>query len=299
MKKNVFRFNEFKPLDDKVVLGLYKDFSPEEEVEEVPEVPEYTGPTADDLRREAEAFKKQWEIEKQQLLDNTEEESKKIIANAEEIANAEVAKKKEEAEALKQKAQEQADSLIAQAREQAALLVSEAESKVEQIKTDAQKEGFTAGHKEGYEDGNAEVSRLIERLHTVINKTLDRRLEILDETEQQIVNLVLLVSRKVVKVISEKQRDIVLHNINAALKKLKTRGDITIRVNMADLSLASEHLKDFIKNVEVQDRISFMEDSSVEAGGCVIETDFGSIDARISSQLAELEQRILDVSPMK
>jgi flagellar assembly protein FliH len=42
-----------------------------------------------------------------------------------------------------------------------------------------------------------------------------------------------------------------------------------------------------------------MEDTSIDAGGCIIETDFGEIDARISSQLAELEARILEISPIK
>ena len=45
--------------------------------------------------------------------------------------------------------------------------------------------------------------------------------------------------------------------------------------------------------------ITVLEDSSVEKGGCIVETDFGAIDARISSQLTELENKILDVSPVK
>ena len=32
---------------------------------------------------------------------------------------------------------------------------------------------------------------------------------------------------------------------------------------------------------------------------CIVETDFGAIDARISSQLAELEEKILEISPIK
>jgi flagellar assembly protein FliH len=36
----------------------------------------------------------------------------------------------------------------------------------------------------------------------------------------------------------------------------------------------------------------------VESGGCIIETDFGEIDARISSQLAELENKIRDITPI-
>ncbi|WP_277300224.1 FliH/SctL family protein, partial [Treponema succinifaciens] len=45
--------------------------------------------------------------------------------------------------------------------------------------------------------------------------------------------------------------------------------------------------------------ISVVEDSSVEKGGCIVETDFGAIDARISSQLNELETQILNISPIK
>ena len=45
--------------------------------------------------------------------------------------------------------------------------------------------------------------------------------------------------------------------------------------------------------------ISIVEDSSIEKGGCIVETDFGAIDARISSQLSELEAQILNISPIK
>lgn len=42
-----------------------------------------------------------------------------------------------------------------------------------------------------------------------------------------------------------------------------------------------------------------MEDSTVEKGGCIVETDFGAIDARISSQLTEVENRVMEISPIK
>ena len=57
--------------------------------------------------------------------------------------------------------------------------------------------------------------------------------------------------------------------------------------------------KDFMRAVENIQNITVAEDSSIDRGGCIIETDFGAIDARISSQLAELEQKILEISPIK
>ena len=60
-----------------------------------------------------------------------------------------------------------------------------------------------------------------------------------------------------------------------------------------------KYAKEFIEHVENVEDISILEDSSVEKGGVIVETDFGSIDARISSQLTELENKILEVSPLK
>ena len=128
---------------------------------------------------------------------------------------------------------------------------------------------------------------------------MDKRAEILAETEAQVIELVLLVARKVVKVISENQKSVVIQNITQALRKLKTKSDVIVRVNLADLQLATEHVKDFVQMTENAKKMQIVEDSTVDRGGCVIETDFGEIDARISSQLSELEERILDVAPIK
>ncbi len=90
-----------------------------------------------------------------------------------------------------------------------------------------------------------------------------------------------------------------MQNVLQALRRVKGRGDVTIRVNLADVELTAEHTKDFMQAVESVKNITVAEDSSVERGGCIIETDFGAIDARISSQLNELETKILEISPIK
>ena len=51
--------------------------------------------------------------------------------------------------------------------------------------------------------------------------------------------------------------------------------------------------------VEGVKSIKILEDSTVDRGGCIIETDFGSLDARISSQLHEIEERILELIPIQ
>lgn len=299
MKKNVFTPQEITKGKGKVMLQLAKIYEPEKEEKKEEAVPEYTGPTADDLRREAEEFKVEWEKQKAQMLEDAQAEAEEIIKSAQDNAFDEVRRKTDEAAVIRQQAATEAEDIIKKAEEKAREITLEAETKKDKITGDAYKDGFDKGSEEGYNEGRQEAQRLIDRLHTILEKTVDKRQEILDETEQQIVELVLLISRKVVKTISENQRSVVMQNILQALRKVKGRGDVTIRVNLADLDLTTEHTKDFMQAVESVRNITVAEDSSVERGGCIIETDFGAIDARISSQLNELEQKILEISPIK
>ena len=298
-QQTLFQPGELKPKEGEFKLQLVHEFAKpvEEVVEEV--VPEYTGPTADDLRREAEAFKAQWEQEKQNMLMEAQSRADEIVKKAEDAAFAEVKRQTDHAQVVKNEAEQNAQEIIRKAQEEAARIIEEAKVEQDSLKKSGYSEGLNKGREEGFAAGQGEVERLIERTHKILEGVMARREEILSETEQQIVELVILMTRKVVKIISENQKSVVMANILQALKKVKGRGEVTIRVNLADVKLTSEHTQDFIKQVENIQAITVLEDSSVEKGGCIVETDFGAIDARIQSQLSELESAILEISPVK
>ncbi|HPO02776.1 MAG TPA: flagellar assembly protein FliH [Treponemataceae bacterium] len=299
MAKTVFRPNEIKVSTEHVQLQLARKFVVEEPVEEISEEPIYEGPTADDLRREAEHFRMEFERDKQAMLAEAQSRSEEILKEAEKAAFDEVKRKTDQAQIIKRQAQDEADSIIAQAEKRAREIIAEAEMKKDAQLKDGYKDGFASGQEAGFKEGNLEAERLTDRLHTIIERMMDKRQEILSETEQQIVDLVLMMTRKIVKVISENQRNIVVSNVVQALRKVKGRGDVIIRVNLADVAMTTQHIKDFLSSAENVKNITVVEDTTVDRGGCVIETDFGAIDARISSQLNEIEQRILEVSPIR
>ncbi len=300
MAKTIFRQNEIqKKQGEAFVLQLNKSFHDEVVEEIIEEAPVYEGPTIEDLKKEADDFVKEWEVEKETMFAEAKAEADKIIKDAENAAFGEVKRQTDEAQVIAQKARDEANDIIAEAEKQAQGIVAEAEKNQAMITRQARHEGYSAGREEGFKEGQIEVQRLIDRLQTIITKTMDRREDILSETEQQIVDLVLLMTRKVVKVISENQRNVVVSNIVHALRKVKGRGDVVIRVNLADVEMTSEHTKNFISAAENIKNITVVEDSTVDKGGCIIETDFGAVDARIASQLGELEQKILEISPIK
>ncbi|MCL2069991.1 MAG: flagellar assembly protein FliH [Treponema sp.] len=307
MTKAVFRPGEIAVTELKVFLDPPTAFpelshlaKADERLEEITEVvEEYTGPTVDDIRREAEAFKDQWESEKAAMVAAARAEAERIIKEADESAFREVKRRTDEAQVIKRKAQDESEKMIAEAEKKAKEIETEIRASFEIERKESELEGFAKGREAGFAEGKAEVERLVQRTQTVLERAQDKRAEILEETEQEIVSLVLLIARKVIKVISENQKNVVVSNVVQALRKVKGRGNILIRVNISDLKLATDHIKDFINLVEGAKSLQIVEDSSVDEGGCIIETDFGEIDARIANQLAELEAKILEISPIK
>ncbi len=297
MAKNVFRAQEVTQTGKWVELET--PFEEEADEVEIESVEEYTGPTADDLRREAEAFKRNWETEKQQMIDEAKGEADRIVKEAEQRAFEEVQKKTEDSRREKQEAEQEAERVKQQAQQEADHMRQEAENEVSKIRQDAYDEGYKAGHEEGFNTGKPEVERLVEQLHHIIDRTLEKRAEIIEESETQLINLVLMITKKVVKVISENQKNVVINNVIQALRKLKSRGEVLIKVNLDDVELTTDHVKDFMRMVDNVQSVTVVEDSTVDKGGCIIETDFGEIDARISSQLQEIEEKIIELAPIR
>ena len=269
MAKTVFRPSETKVESDKVMLPLVRNYAPEEEVEEEV-VEEYTGPTVEELKKEADAFKFQFEQEKQVMLKNAQTEADSILKKAEDAAFAEVKRQTDQAAIIKTDAENEAAAIIEKARQEAAQIVADAEAEKERISRDSYSEGFDKGHSEGYDKGVEEVNRLIERMHKMLEAVMMRREEILQDTESQIVELVILMARKVIKILSENQKNVVMANTLAALKKVKTRGNVVLRVNLEDVKLTSSHIDEFIQHVENVKGITVIEDSAVEKAAVLL-----------------------------
>ena len=299
MAKNVFRAEEIKNSFRKVYIQPPEEFAPQLASQEPEEAVEYSGPTVDEVRREAEEFRARWEEEKETLIQRAREEADRILKDAERVAFQEVKTRQEEAARIKEEAETEARRVVAEAEQQVAELSREAERASRDIEEDARRSGLVEGREKGFLEGQAEHERLVERLHVIINKAIDRRNEIIEESETQIVNLVIQIAKKVVKVISENQRNVVVNNVIQALRKLKEKSDVIIRVNIADLEMVSNHIHDIIERVEREHHVTIAEDSTVDPGGAIIETDFGEIDARIASQLQEIEDQILELVPVK
>ncbi len=113
--------------------------------------------------------------------------------------------------------------------------------------------------------------------------------ELMKGMESQIVELALKISAKIIGRDLERDPMVVAEIAATAIETARASKAMVLRVNPKDgvtLRKAKPQLMELIgRTVEV----SIRDDAEIEAGGCVIQTEFGTIDGQIKTQYQMLE----------
>ena len=258
----------------------------------------YQGPSIEEMEAELERYRRETEEEVRRMLEGARESNKKIEEEGKAAAFRELQTAREQVKLEMEHFQKESEHEIERGKFEAEKMIKEAELKVSEIEHEAYKKGYEAGREEGYKEGQAEVMRLIDRLGTIVSTAVDIRDDIIRSSEKLMTEMILMIARKVIKDEIVERREVVINNIRESIKRVKDRDRIDIRVNFADLDMTTAHKDELIKMMESLKKVNIYEDSRVDRGGCIIETDVGSIDARISSQLDAIEESIRNASSL-
>ena len=174
-------------------------------------------------------------------------------------------------------AEEQAAQILKEAYENASDLISIAETESESIR------------REAYQTGRDEAeSELIDNLLAI----KEIRLQALQEVEQDVLKLSIKLAEKIIG--REVQHDETVRGeiVLNALRQARQQEMLTVRVNANDLPLV-EQMRERLDSFGRAKYIDFIADQSVREGGCIIESQSGTIDARLETQLRILENSLL------
>ena len=194
------------------------------------------------------------------------------------------------------------------ARAEAEAIRLKAIQDAERIREQARREGYQRGYDEGYHDGeqqahqhaDAELQRTLETLRTQLQQVIEsvhaQHKAYLQHAESQMLELVLEVARKVVREELKLQPAHVLAIVRDALRRVQGIGRLRIRANPLDVDLLRQNRPSLLQVVEGIESIEIVEDRRVDQGGCVIETEQGVYDARIRTQLGEIERALREAA---
>jgi flagellar assembly protein FliH len=164
----------------------------------------------------------------------------------------------------------------------------------------AQREAWQAGFEQGHNEGEKSLSdqlfkqrgELQELLQGTLNSLRQAVPQVIHDTETMMVSLALDVARKLVSdmPISVQMVEAVVRD---ALKHVESSSQVTVRLHPADLELLQNAASSLLASTQAQNDFRFLSSVEVTRGGCLIETRFGTVDARRETKFDLLSKNLL------
>jgi flagellar biosynthesis/type III secretory pathway protein FliH len=181
-------------------------------------------------------------------------------------------------------AKEKAEQILTQAQAEATRIHDEAERVLEDTKVKREK-SIKKGYAEGESKGLAQVTEKLIQLQRL-------REEFYQQAEPEVIRLVMSIAEKVIGQIVEENPKLIRSVIKKALER--SLGDrIVVRLSPEDYKVATAEESEFREVIDRTKRITFRQDDTIAKGGCVVETEVGTIDAQIETQLKAIRKALM------
>ncbi|MDQ2679763.1 MAG: FliH/SctL family protein [Candidatus Eremiobacteraeota bacterium] len=198
-----------------------------------------------------------------------------------------------QAQEITDNASRDAQSLLNDAQARSSAIIAEANARSSQIELDARAAGLEQGKQAGLDSANTEMEEMLSTMRGLVEMARVERHKIILSAEPEIVRLATLIAERVLHKQIALDPMVVVDMTKAAISRLLTRETVTVRINPADIETVREHKEQILGAGDIE-HMRIIEDQRVDRGGVLVETQSGTIDAKVATQLREAK-RVLQV----
>jgi type III secretion protein L len=174
------------------------------------------------------------------------------------------------------------------AYEEAKQILSVAEQEAQRIKDDAARlrdeqarAGYEEGYRKGYEEALAGMARVEQEFEAVC-----------DRLEPDLVRLAVKVAEKIIGAELASRPEAIAAIVSQALRTVRHQKEISIRVHPSHAPALEAKKVQLLGVLTRAKDVTVRPDPSMRPGGCIIESELGTLDADLATQLAMLERAL-------
>jgi type III secretion protein L len=172
-------------------------------------------------------------------------------------------------------AAQEARDVVSIAQERARQIVEQAEREREAIREKAREQGKAEG---------------LTEWNRILADTTRRAEELTKSWEETMLRLSVRVAEKIVGEQLRLHPDTIVEIVREVLKNVRPGKRLTIQVNPTEAQRVRARIDRLREGLGTSSEIEIVATSSVPAGGCMIDSELGIIDARLETQLKCLEE---------
>lgn len=166
---------------------------------------------------------------------------------------------------------------------------SPAVSDLDGVEREAFTKGYAQGERAGAEAAAARAEAMLRRLAHTLDELQVLRTDLIRRTEREVVELSLAIARRILQREVSVDHELMLAMARVALDRLADVATASIRLHPDDYAAALGARGSAVASHGVQ----IVADPGVRRGGCVVQSEFGSVDVGITTQIDELTHALL------
>ena len=178
--------------------------------------------------------------------------------------------------------------------------IDKAKEQSKQIRETANNEGYAVGRKEGFQAGENNAREVfapfLETLQKVIEDLTSLRKRMYVKMEREMVEMIVELTKKIIRFDLADREDSVQDIIRLAVNSVLDRETMVIKVHPEDKTYAESYRPELHRAFGDAKNISFVAHPGVPRGGCVIDSNFGKVEAHLDSLDAQID-KILQIVP--
>ena len=214
-------------------------------------------------------------------------------------------------ERILREAEQTAQQILQEAREEAARIREDAEREIEawwnarraedesvfqQAKDAGYAEGYKAGAAQAESDLKAQWEARLKEAERLIELAYHTKDKVIAEAEAFVVDLSCAIAEKLIAAELEKRPELAIRMFARALSRRQEQGVITLCVAPSQFEFVQAAKRELAMVLDSQAELKIVPDASVGEGGCIVRSAYGSIDARIDTQLSAIRAELARIA---
>lgn len=183
-----------------------------------------------------------------------------------------------------------AQEILQKAREEAKKIIDEAKVFIEEEREIVLEQAKKNGFEEGYNQAMRHCEDILQEVGMMKQRALEDYKIFLQNVENELVSIIIDVTKKVIASELDLNKEKILHMIKSAFDTCLQKDHVILKVSKNDYEYIVDSKNKLLAMVRGIGEIEIKVDHSLEQGGCILETPYGSVDASINTKLKEIEK---------
>ncbi len=154
--------------------------------------------------------------------------------------------------------------------------------------TEAYKLGLEEGRKEAFQKVADDLAERMNTLDQLLLNIKGMKKEMLAFNESHLVKLAFEMASRLAKTELQGNNEAMIGILRDAVGLAQDEEDIRVRVATSQFDFLEELKKETGREFEFVKKIKFEPDASISEGGCIVETNYGEVDAQIEQRVNQL-----------